>query len=301
MRVSLPEAPTLVAGDRVLVIANPATRRQIEPILATLRETAPTGVDLDIRVTTAAGEAREIARDCAGGASLVVAIGGDGTVADVAEHLDGVPLGIIAAGSTNIIGRELGIPTDFRKAVALLWGPHRLRRIDAGICNDRVFLHMTGAGFDSRFFDLTNHDLKRRVGWLAYLPAAARAMRDRPAHYHIRAGGEEFDVLSPLVLIANGASIIDPRLKLLRQIHKDDGLLDLLVVTATGPLQLARTFARIATLSFERSPFLMHIQTTEIEVSCDSPMPVQLDGDVVEHTPVRIGIRPGAVNIVCPI
>ncbi|MGB3307251.1 MAG: diacylglycerol kinase family protein [Thermomicrobiales bacterium] len=296
------DAARLQSGDRVLVVANPSTRRRIDPIFAELRATAPEGVELDFRMTQAGGDANVIAREHAPGAAMVIAIGGDGTVSEVAGNLDHgkIPLGIISAGSTNIIARELGIPNDMRQAVALIWGSHQLRRIDAGTCNGTIFLHMAGAGFDSRFFDLTDRRLKRKVGWIAYLPAAVKALGDDPVTYHIKTVEQEFDVVSPLVLVANGPSIINPRLKLSHNIRKDDGWLDVLIVTATKPVELARTLGRLATLQFEKSPYVTHLRIREMELSAQQPMPVQLDGDVLEQTPVRFGILPSEVSIICP-
>jgi diacylglycerol kinase (ATP) len=287
---------------RVLVVANPATRRTIEPILAALRSLAPVGIDLDIHVTRRAGEARDLARKLAPGAAMVVVIGGDGTVADVATSLDGsaIPLAIVAAGSTNIIGRQLAIPTDPAKAAALIWGHHALRTLDAGYCNGRVFLHMAGVGFDSRLFAHTNPALKQRIGWMAYLPAAVAALRARPARFTIVVDGEIMQVVSPLVLVANGSAIIHPAMRIHPAIDTGDGLLDLIVVMATTPIELARTVARLVTGGFAKSPFVRHWQAREIEVTADRPMPVEIDGDVVETLPARFRIVPRSIQIVVP-
>lgn len=287
---------------RVLVVANPATRRAIEPIIVALRTRAPDGVDLDIHITTHAGEARELARSFAPGATMVVAIGGDGTVADVAGSLEGsaIPLAIVAAGSTNIIGRQLAIPTDPEKMAALIWGNHAVQMLDAGVCNDRVFLHMAGVGFDSHLFAHTNPALKQRVGWMAYLPAAAAALRERPAQFTIVVDGESMQFVSPLVLVANGSAIIHPAMRIHPAIDASDGLLDLIVVTATAPIALARTVARLVTRGFAKSPFVRHWQAREIEVTADRQIPVQVDGDVVESLPACFRIAPQAVPVVVP-
>lgn len=293
---------TLRAGDRVLVVVNPATRRQVEPILSLLRRTSPTGIELDIRITASAGEARLLAQERAHGAAMVVAVGGDGTVADVAgslEHGD-IPLAIIAAGSTNIIGRQLGVPTDVASAAALLWGEHDEFVIDAGYCNDRAFLHMAGVGFDSELFARTDSHLKRRIGWMAYLPAGASALREKPARFHITADEERIDVVSPMVLIANGSAIIHPAFTIHPDIDTTDGKLDLIVVTATTPNEIARTLARVATRSLAQSPFVMHRQATTITVCADRDMPVQVDGDVNETLPATFRVAPGSVRIVVP-
>ena len=284
-------------------MVNPATRRNAATIVALLQRSTPTRIDLDVRLTTAAGEAIDLARAAAPDADLVVAVGGDGTVADVATalHGTGVPLGIIPAGSTNIVARELGIPTNAGAAITLLLGPHRRRTIDLGVCGERRFLHMAGAGLDSRLFAAANPALKRRVGWLAYLPPAVRGLRLPPARFTIRADEVTTEVVSPLVLVANGGSIIAPGLRLYPGIRKDDGLLDVLIFTGTGPAPITRTLGRLATRGLDRSPFVLRFQAQEIELTADPALPVQLDGDVVEQTPLAFGIAPAALQVVVPV
>src|SRR5699024_9393722 len=95
------------AGDRVVVIANPATRVRTDVVTRVLADAAPQGVRLDIRWTDAPGAAVTMAREAVDHAEAIVAAGGDGTVSDVASALIGtdVPLGILPGGSTNIIAQ----------------------------------------------------------------------------------------------------------------------------------------------------------------------------------------------------
>ena len=289
-------------GDRVLVIANPATRRNATRLISVLSELAPKQVLLDIHITTRPGEARQIADARLPGAKVLVAIGGDGTVADCADALieTGVPLAVIPGGSTNITAREQGVPVGAHAAVKLIFGNHGLRRIDAGLCDERIFLHMAGAGFDARFFAKTNPKLKRKLGWVAYLPAAAAALKHRPSRYTIVVDGEQLEVKSPLVLIANGASVIHPRLKIHPAIQDDDGFLDLIVITATGPIELARTLGRMGTLQLARSPYVLHRRAREIRIDSMDTVPIEVDGDVFGTTPRLFRILPGAIRMVVP-
>jgi diacylglycerol kinase family enzyme len=287
-----------------VAIVNPATRRDPARIIELLGLLAPASTELEICLTERAGHASELAREHAEGAEMLIAVGGDGTVGELAgvAFERGLDLGIIPAGSTNIIARELGIPTNPHKAVRLLFEPHNRVLVDAGTCGDRVFLHMAGAGLDSLMFDLTDPRLKRKMGWMAYVPAAAKALQRPLARYQVRAGGVSLDdVASPLVLVANGASIIAPSIVLDRGILYDDGQLDVMVVTATRPHELARVMARMATRQMRASPFVTHFSTTAVEIASDPPMAFQVDGDVDGTTPKTIGLRPAAVRIVTPL
>lgn len=290
-------------GQRVVVIVNPVTRGNVERIVRQLRIAAPTGVELDVRWTEYAEHGGELAYSLREDAAIMVAVGGDGTVAEVAAAIRGTGtlLGIIPGGSTNIIARELRIPAQADRAIALLFNEHAVRTLDVGLCGTRAFLHMAGAGFDSELLDLTNSELKRKIGWMAYLPAAVTALRTLPVQYTIRTPDTEIQVVSPLVLIANGGSIIHPRFRLHSGIRKDDGLLDVLVITATTPVELARVLGRMATMNLERSPYLIHLKTTEVSVSATTPVPVELDGDVVTQTPATFVIDPGAIKIITPV
>lgn len=296
--MSLPTAH----GQRVVVIVNPVTKGNVERIVRQLRIAAPEEVQLDIRWTEHAEHGGALAYSLRDEAAIMVAVGGDGTVAEVAAAIRGTNtlLGIIPGGSTNIIARELGIPVHVDRAIALLFNEHTVRTLDVGLCGGRAFLHMAGAGFDSELLDLTSSDLKRKVGWVAYLPAAVTALRTLPVRYTIRTPDTEINVVSPLVLIANGGSIIHPRIRLHSGIRKDDGLLDVLVITATTPVELARVLGRLATMNLERSPYLIHLKTTEVSVSTAHAVPVELDGDVVTQTPVTFTIDPAAIHVITP-
>jgi hypothetical protein len=121
--------------------------------------------DVSLHFTDGPGGAELLARRAVeqGRVDIVVAAGGDGTVGEVATalaHTD-VPLGIIPAGSTNIIAKELGIPGDPWAALDVIAGDHRQMAMDLGIANGRAMLHMAGAGFDSRLFAMTDPKLKR--------------------------------------------------------------------------------------------------------------------------------------------
>lgn len=297
-----PDALVLSDGDRIVVIVNPGTRAPVDRITSFLRAGAPAGVIVEFHQTARQGDGRDLSIAYGEGARLLVAVGGDGTVGEVAEGAvrHGVPLAVIPGGSTNIIGRELEVPSHWQRAIALIYGRHRLRAIDVGRANAFLFLHMAGAGIDSLMFDLTNPGWKQRVGWMAYVPAAARALTRPSPCFHLRAAGQELNVTAPLVLVANGASIIHPRFRLDPSFRNDDGWLDLMVATPDTPIALARTLGRLATLQLSKSPYIRHIPARQIEIASDPPTPFQIDGDVALETPVTISILPLAIRMVVP-
>lgn len=262
----------------------------------------PPGVHLEIHETSKTDSPRALALRLRDQANGIIAVGGDGTVSAIASALHGseVALGIIPGGSTNIIARELGIPEALEDAISLIFNEFDVRQMDVGVCNDQFFLHMAGAGFDSRLFDMTDPALKKRVGWVAYLPAAIRALRDSAKDYTLTIDGERMWVSSPLVLVANGSSVISPRIRIGSKIRADDGELDLMVVTATKPHELASVVGRFASLTLEASPYVLYRKARTVTIDSKETIPVQLDGDVVERTPATFSVLPRDIGIIVP-
>ena len=301
--MNTPDRSQVKSSRKISYIINPATRRDAEQIAERIRAARPDGVEIEIAQTAEPGDAIRLAQIAARTASLVVACGGDGTVADVTTGIFGtdVPLGIIPAGSTNIIARDFGIPTRLESAIALTVGPHRLTTIDVGRCGERCFLHIAGAGIDSRFFADTDRSLKRRIGWLAYLPPAARALRLPPARFQLTVDDRRTSVTSPLIVVANGGSIITPALHLAENVRRDDGLLDLLIFTARGLGPVTRTLGALMTMQLTRSSHVVRLQARNISIEASPAMPIQLDGDVVAQTPAHFTIAPAALQVAAPI
>jgi diacylglycerol kinase (ATP) len=287
---------------RYVAFVNPSTRGNAKRLMASLRDAAPRDVVVEARETTA-DPIDPNSIPSGGEIEAVIAVGGDGTVAEVATAIGDrdVPLAIIPGGSTNIIARYLGIPKSPVKAAALIFGDHAIKPIDVGICGEKRFLHMAGAGFDSRLFLATNRSLKRRLGWLAYLTGAARSVALPPARFTIDVDGNVIQLVSPLVLIANGAAIIHPQLSIYPHIDNDDGLLDVVIFTATNTQGVVRSILRFATRSLPRSAHVIRLQGKNISLVADPPMPVQLDGDVVGETPSRFSIADRQIKILVPV
>jgi diacylglycerol kinase (ATP) len=260
-------------------------------------------VDLEISTVSSSAEATRAARAAAEMADIVVAVGGDGTVADVATGILGTPaaLGIVPAGSTNITARSLGIPARKQAAIALLVGDHRYRWIDVGRGGDRVFLHMAGAGVDAELFKAASADLKRRLGWLAYLPAATTAIQLAPVQVSITADGQVFEAESSLVLVANGAAVLTPTLTIHPEIAVDDGWLDLLVFTPATPIEIAATLGYAGMRRLDLSPHVLWRRAQHVRIDAEPPLAVQLDGDPRGLTPREFGIVPRGMRLVAPL
>jgi diacylglycerol kinase family enzyme len=102
------------------------------------------------------------------------------------------------------------------------------------------------------------------------------------------------------VLVANGSSIISPRLSLYPGIRTDDSWLDVLVFTPRTPLEIAHTLAQLALHGLVHSRYLTHIRARHIEITSDPALPVELDRDVAASTPFAVQLAPAALNVIVP-
>src|SRR5680860_1877080 len=127
-----------------LLIANPWASGVDEDRLAGVREALPAGTEL--RMTSARGEATDIAREVAGQVEALYVFGGDGTFNEVLNGIDGTtPLGLIPGGGTSVLPRALGLPRGSVAAARRLAGSARSRRIGLGRVNGRRFGFACGA------------------------------------------------------------------------------------------------------------------------------------------------------------
>ena len=289
--------------ERCLAVVNPVSRRGAARLLGHLRHHMPATTRLTVVETTTAPLGRGALEEVAKEVDLVVAVGGDGTVAETLTAIDRArtPVGIMAGGSTNIIALELGVPADPATAAALIFGDHEVVEMDAATCNGETFLHMAGAGFDSRIFDNTSRTQKQRFGWLAYLPSAAHSLRLPPARFRVTTDSATFELTSPMVVVANGAGIIRPGLPIYPGIVNNDGLLDLIAVTATAPSDIASVLARFASRRMHRSPHILHARSRTVRIEAEPVMPIQLDGNVSGTTPALIEVREQPARLIGPI
>src|SRR5436190_3690975 len=163
------------------------------------------GHHAEVRVTFERGDAEEFARDAAvRGADVVAAVGGDGTLNEVVNGLDGydTPLGVIPAGTANDFARQAGIPADADHAmdVILLRKPVRL---DTASLNGRRFLNVSTGGVGAEATAETPSEVKESLGAVAYAIAGMRKFADfRPRH--ARFVGDGFSYEGEFLMFAVG-------------------------------------------------------------------------------------------------
>lgn len=289
---------------RALAIINPATGRlPVGSIEADLRyEAYRRDINLRIEHTTRPNHAVELAAAAVGDVDTVIAVGGDGTVSDVVTGTIGsdITVGIVPTGSTNMIARELGIPKDVNQAASIALGDGRDVMIDVAKAGETTFLHMAGAGFDAAIMGDTPSRWKRRVGWLAYLPAAGRHLNAPRFTTRLTIDGEESETSARLVLCAMGGAIVHPRFRVGEGIDRTDGILDILVFDPPDLRGTLSCLGWIAAGHPGRSRWMTHRRGRTVRIDTDKEMPFEVDGDYVGHTPVEITMMDEQARIRIP-
>lgn len=291
-------------GKRIHVIINPAAG-QPEPILHVLNDVfRPAGVQWDVSITHEYGDATRQARQAAeGGADIVVAYGGDGTVMEVVNGLIGteVPLGILPGGTGNVLSIELEIPQTSEEAAQLLVSDEaQIRMVDVGQSGEKHFLLRAFVGFDARRIELTTRDLRDRYGKMAYLVAALKAIPETEAMgYQLTLDGEEVECEGFTCIVENAGNMGVAGLSLVPNVSISDGLLDVIVMHGLDPLSLASALGSIADRPLDADR-LHHWQAREITIATDPPQAVIGDGEAWGETPITVKVLPGAARVVVP-
>ena len=268
----------------------------------------------EVEVVQAAGPAMvdSAVRDAVlSGATLVVAVGGDGLVRETAAPLAGsaASLGIVPAGTGNLLASTLRIPGSTAGALRVL--AHGVaRRIDQGIAaweggpdgpGRGSFLVACGAGLDARLVGGASVAAKRRLGIAAYMGAALASAADlRPRATRLVVDGVVHETRSIVVLVANAGELIPGMLGPRHPIRPDDGLLDVFVLRGGIVGSLQGTVELLAAAGPGPGRAGMRLQGRTVRVEIETAEPIQLDGDVLGVSPLEARVVPGALRVLAP-
>lgn len=280
-------------------VAPQASRRAVE-------HGRPSWRDYSVSLTAAPGHATELAREAvAAGADLAIAVGGDGTVNEVARGLlgSGVALGIVPVGSGNGLARALGLPLRPHAALEALEVGVR-KRIDVGRLNGGLFLNVAGTGFDAvvgAAFQRAGRDGSRR-GFFGYLRLSlAEVFRFRPPALVLEGEGERRELTPFIVTFANGpqygsGAVINPGGRL------DDGRLEAVFFQHTGSvLGIFAAAPRLFLGGLEKARRYGRLSAARFTVTADSPLAIHRDGDPVESAArIEVELAPRALEVICP-
>lgn len=238
----------------------------------------------------------------AGGADLVLACGGDGTVRACADGLagTGVPLGIVPAGTGNLLARNLGLPLDVSEALSVaLFGADRV--IDLGQVDGLRFAVMAGIGFDAAMVASASEQLKKRVGWAAYFVSGARHLRGEVMRFTLSLDdGPELPRRARGVLIGN-VGRIQGGIPILPDAAPDDGLFDVVVLAPRGLIDWARVGVRVLARRRGTNARIERYTAKKVNIRTERAHPRQLDGETIaEGNTFDAEIEPAALVVRVP-
>jgi diacylglycerol kinase (ATP) len=263
------------------------------------------------------------------GVDMVIAAGGDGTVRAVAEALQGTDasLALLPSGTGNLLARNLELSLDnLDDSIATAFGG-RDRDIDLGVVDieredgsreTKAFVVMAGVGLDAKMLANTNDELKKRVGWLAYVDAIARALRDDnkiDVRYELDDGGRK--TMRAHTIIVGNCGLLPANIMLLPDAAIDDGIFDIValrpegffgwmqiwvkIVWENGVMRRTQVGRRILAANSREVRTLRYNKGKKLVVRLDSPQDFEIDGDSVgKAVALRAVVDPGGLTVRVP-
>ena len=273
-------------------------------------QAAALGLQGDALLSERPGQLTELAREAAANASLLVAVGGDGTVNEVVNGIAGldVELAVIPRGTGWDFVRTYGIPRKLEAAVEVaLHG--RTREIDLGRArylgwngsrSESLFANVASAGMSGAIAKRANETSKALGGKVSYAWATFSVFsRWRSGEVTVRVDGEERRGRMHDVIVANGRWH-GGGMKLAPDAEPDDGLFDVVSIGDVTKRDLVMTMPKIYRGTHLPHPRAEAFRGRVVTVETDEPVPVELDGEQPGTTPARFEVLPGALRLMVP-
>lgn len=268
---------------KIVFILNPHSGTQskdgIVKVIESRLDTAK--FDYEVRFTERAGHAVELAHGCVADAvDIVVAVGGDGTVNEVARTLvhTGTALGIIPCGSGNGLARHLRIPTSPAKAVELI-NRCNIEALDYGVVNDLPFFCTCGMGFDA-FISLKFAGAGRR-GPITYAENVLReGLKYKPETYEVEdaTGAKKYKAF--LIACAN-ASQYGNNAYIAPNATMTDGLMDVVIMEPFTAFDAPQISIDMFNRTLDQNSKIKAFKAERIHIHRSEPGAIHYDGDPI--------------------
>lgn len=289
---------------RILFIINPASgtrsKKKIPLLIDGLLDKA---IESEIVFTSYPGEAIEISDKNKDSFDVIVAVGGDGTINEVAQPLvhSQCVLGIIPVGSGNGLARHLGIPLNVKKAIKLLNQAHSTK-IDTIKAGEKVFLNVAGVGFDAHIANVFSKSKKR--GFLTYAKLTMQELNKfKYGSYKLIIDGQEQIEDAPFIISIANATQYGNNAYIAPKARISDGLMDICILQKVPAWYYPILIIRLFNGSVEKSKYYSHIQGKEVTIiSTDSShkRAFHLDGDAYEmQKEIKLTLQPLSLKVAC--
>lgn len=287
----------------MVIVFNPvAGRRRAALLWRVLDVLVANGVRLDLVETRCAGDAERLTRDAVrAGAPMVVAAGGDGTIAEVANGLmdSGARLGIIPLGTANVLAHELALPfMPSAVAAALAFG--RTRPLWPGLARNcdssRLFVQMLGVGFDAHVVHRLSVPLKRVLGRGAYVVQSLHEVL-RYDYAPIRLRLDEQEMQARSVIVSKGR-LYGGRYLLAPDARPGEPGFSVSLFEHGGPAAALLYGAALPANQLSRMRGVRQVRARRIEFISNAGLPIQTDGDAAGCMPLTVVDAPGPIPVV---
>jgi YegS/Rv2252/BmrU family lipid kinase len=226
-------------------------------------------------------------RAAVSGADLVMVCGGDGTVREVCAELagTGIPVGIIPAGTGNLLARNLDVPLYIRSAIDVaLNGQDRaidLVKVGGDGIEDTHFMVMAGMGFDAAIMEGVNEDIKKKIGWVAYVVSGLKSLMFPAIKVEIQIDDQEPTVHRARTVVVGNVGFLQAGMPLLPDATIDDGILDVVIIHPRQFLSWITVAMRVLAKSTIVDETLDRRTGSRVRIKASSDTPRQLDGDSI--------------------
>jgi diacylglycerol kinase family enzyme len=292
---------------KLALVVNPFATRVTDEAIARVEQELARAAEVTTLRTEHPLHATELVTDsCRSGAEAVVVFSGDGGFNEALNGLErDVPIGFLPGGGTSVLSRALGLPAEpveaaQRLAAAIVDG--RTRRITVGRVNGRRFSFAAGLGLDAaavRRVDEKGRANGRRPGDLAFVLAVMRTLASQRGHIEPKLEVKGYG-RAAFVFVANGAPYTYARgrpLPIVPEAEFELGL-DMVAPVRVRRRSLVRTAYELLTGHPRPGKALYAHDVDRIDVVCDSPMPLQADGeDLGDVTEAVFEAERGAVTV----
>ncbi|CAN5161070.1 hypothetical protein BH09ACT10_BH09ACT10_10880 [soil metagenome] len=241
------------------------------------------------------------------GADLVIAAGGDGTVRVVCDEMarTGIAVGILPHGTGNLLARNLGIPLNIIEAIEVVFtGGDRaidLVSYHSDAAPDTSFLVMAGLGMDAAIMTGAPDQLKKKVGWAAYILSGAKSLRFPAMKISIQIDDGEWAKFRARTVVIGNVGYLQAGFPLLPDAELDDGVIDVVVLAPKRILGWLAIGVRIIGRQKRTNARLDRMTGKKVVIRAERPAPMQLDGDPVgEATELTAEVRPGVLLLRAP-
>lgn len=256
--------------------------------------------EVSVVFTEYAGHARELAHDYAtNGAFIVVAVGGDGTVNEVASGIANTEtaLGIIPCGSGNGLARHLMLPMNIKGALEII-NEALIHSLDYGDINDHPFFCTCGMGFDAFISQKFASAGKR--GPMTYIEnVLLEGLKYEPETYSVTLDGNEAEPYKAFLISVANASQYGNDAYIAPQASMSDGYLDVVIMEPFDIFEAPQVGLDMMNKTLNKSSKIKCFKAKDIRITRSKPGVIHFDGDPIEaEANLRISLHSKAIRIV---